>query len=63
MQTLDEYCRPFKGAEAPWPALPLPAEERELWWRRWLETTPTAEVWNRSTLSSLTNEQKLAAAP
>jgi len=47
MQTLKEYCRPFKGAEAPWPALPLPAEEGEIWWRRWLETTPTSEVWNR----------------
>ncbi|WP_255442431.1 hypothetical protein [Synechococcus sp. PROS-7-1] len=47
MQTLEEYCRPFKGAETPWPPLPLPADEREIWWRRWLETTPTSEVWNR----------------
>lgn len=47
MQTLEEYCQPFKGAETPWPPLPLPADEREIWWRRWCYTTPPSEVWNR----------------
>jgi hypothetical protein len=43
MQTLEEYCRRFKDADARWPDLPVPADGRERWWERWLaERDPNA---------------------
>lgn len=33
---LDEYCRPFIGARAQWPDLPLPAKPAIAWWQQWL---------------------------
>lgn len=39
MQDLQDYCKPFSKADAIWPALPLPPDAIELWWRRWLLAT------------------------
>ena len=43
MQTLAEYCRPFKEANAIWPSLPLGADARERWWSEWLMTHSRAD--------------------
>ena len=46
MQTLEEYCRPFKGAHEEWPPLPLPASPQEHWWINWLGQHPADGLWD-----------------
>ena len=46
MQTLEEYCRRFKDADAIWPDLPVAADEREQWWERWLVGRDSAGYWD-----------------
>ena len=45
MQDLQDYCKPFSKADAIWPALPLPPDAIELWWRRWLLATAKDNQW------------------
>lgn len=45
METLKEYCRPFKDANAAWPELPIPADARERWWRSWIGRTDLDRSW------------------
>ena len=46
MQTLAEYCRPFKDANAIWPSLPVCADARERWWRQWLNHSRAERPWD-----------------
>ena len=46
MQTLDEYCRRFKEADALWPDLPVPADPRQLWWEHWLAGRDPTGYWD-----------------
>ncbi|QNI58713.1 hypothetical protein SynBIOSU31_01844 [Synechococcus sp. BIOS-U3-1] len=46
MQTLEEYCRRFKDADAAWPELPVAADEREQWWEQWLVDRDPAGYWD-----------------
>ena len=46
MQTLAEYCRPFKEANAIWPSLPIGADARERWWSQWLTHSRAEQPWD-----------------
>ena len=46
MQTLEEYCRRFKDADARWPDLPIAADARDRWWETWLEGREASGCWN-----------------
>ena len=46
MQTLEEYCRRFKEADAIWPDLPMAADDRQQWWERWLADRDPAGCWD-----------------
>ncbi len=46
MQTLADYCRPFKEANAAWPTLPVCADAREHWWEQWLQCTHGERQWD-----------------
>ena len=50
--SLEEYCRPFKGAFDQWPGLPLPVQPSFDWWQEWLMSTP-ADLQFESLLSAL----------
>lgn len=45
MQSLADYCRPFKGAENSWPPLPFKPTAQECWWRQWIEHTAPETLW------------------
>ena len=45
LQRFDRYARRFVGADAPWPDLPPPLTERDLWWRRWAAELAPADLW------------------
>ena len=46
MQTLEDYSRRFKDADASWPDLPFTTEPRVRWWETWLEGRDAAECWD-----------------
>ena len=46
MQSLGEYCRPFKDAYANWPPLPTPVDAREAWWQCWLKQSDRKRNWH-----------------
>ena len=46
LQRFEDYARPFVGAASPWPDLPLPPTERELWWQDWISKDPPADLWS-----------------
>ena len=46
LQRFEDYVRPFVGAASPWPDLPLPPTERELWWQDWIAKDPPADLWS-----------------
>tara|TARA_B100002051_G_scaffold276463_1_gene324746 strand:+ start:1007 stop:1963 length:957 start_codon:yes stop_codon:yes gene_type:complete len=50
MQTLQQYCRSFKGANGEWPPLPLAATAHEFWWRNWLEQHQHGCAWDALSL-------------
>ena len=44
-QRFEDYARPFVGAASPWPDLPRPPTERELWWQNWIANDPPVDLW------------------
>ena len=46
MQSLAEYCRPFKDAFSSWPSLPAPVDAREAWWQSWLKESENKRDWH-----------------
>ena len=46
MQSLSEYCLPFKGAANHWPAFPLATDERDRWWQDWFKELDPSQHWH-----------------
>jgi len=64
MQSLAEYCLPFKGAANQWPAFPLATDERDRWWQDWFRAFDPSRRWHelRTVLPQLWIRPELGAS-